>query len=160
MSEKSQKSLLKKSAMGNTNHCSRGRRWCMTINNYTNKKYLEIFTIMRNKKWKHIIGKEIGGINGTPHLQIYFESTHQVRFNAIKKLFPTAHIERANGNKKENIKYCAKDDNYVTNFDMNIIRVETETQILNNILEKMYKEPVPEGFPHFLPDYNDDNINF
>lgn len=145
MSEKSQKSQIENLAIGNTNYCSRGRRWCMTINNYTENQYLKISKIFQVKKWKYIIGKEIGEVKNTPHLQIYFESEHQVRFTAIKKLFPTAHIERAKGRKKENLIYCNKDSNFETNFHPSEWRTLSEAEVFADMLSIALENPIIEN---------------
>lgn len=84
--------------------------WCLTINNYTE----EDITITRDfgKTCKYaIIGKEVGE-QGTPHLQVYLSLEKKLPFNAIKAIFPTAHIERAKGSARQNRLYCSKENNF------------------------------------------------
>lgn len=103
---------------GNTNTSvnkrARGRRWCLTINNYSDTKTQEILEYFESHNYKYIIGYE--GEEKTKHLQIYFESKNPIKFKTIKNKFPRAHIEKAKGNRKQNIKYCSKEGNYKTNF--------------------------------------------
>lgn len=97
--------------LGNTRTRSRG--WCLTLNNWkqdeydTLKKYADTLT-------HYIIGKEVGE-NETPHLQIYLYNKNAISFDSIKKIVPRAHIEKAKGKISDNLKYCSKDNNYITN---------------------------------------------
>ena len=53
------------------------------------------------------------GEKGTLHVHIYIYSPAPMRFSRIKKVFPTAHIERARGNHSENIDYITKSGKWV-----------------------------------------------
>jgi len=101
--------------LGNTSPISRirSRRWCFTLNNYTNEEYDNIMSQMSHHSY--IIGKEVGE-QGTPHLQGYLECKNQVDFNVIKKINNRLHIEKAKGDKKQNIAYCSKEKDFKTNF--------------------------------------------
>lgn len=66
--------------------------WSLTINNPTADDE-ECINIARQKGWKVDGQKEVGE-NGTPHYQLILK-TGQVRFSAVKKTFPRAHIEVA-----------------------------------------------------------------
>ncbi len=95
-----------------TNHAA--KRWCFTINNYTDDdiKLLEI-TLTSNAFHFAIVGKEVGA-SGTAHLQGYLNSKKRIRFTGVKKLVGTkAHIEKARGSDKDNDKYCSKEGNLV-----------------------------------------------
>lgn len=70
----------------------RGTAWSITINNPTAQDEEEI-ALARQKGWK-VEGQLEKGESGTPHLQLLV-STPQVRFAAVKKTFPRAHIELA-----------------------------------------------------------------
>lgn len=88
------------------------KRWCLTLNNYSNEEYsnlVSFFSSDSSNKW--IIGKEVGE-NGTPHLQIYVNFNLKIRFTSIKKINDRLHIETARGNEIQNVKYCSKDGNY------------------------------------------------
>lgn len=70
----------------------RSSHWSVTINNPTPADYEQI-ELARQKGWK-ITGQQEAGKEGTPHLQLHL-ATPQVRFSAVKKTFPRAHIEVA-----------------------------------------------------------------
>ncbi len=96
-------------------------RWCFTINNYHNGEIsttgtsvmLEhVRSVLSNDKVRYaIFGKEVGE-QGTPHLQGYISFKSQQRFSALKKAFPTAHLEVAQGNEQQNYEYCSKQGDY------------------------------------------------
>lgn len=108
---KSQKS---QDALGNTKPKLRCRKWCMTLNNYTEDEYNNLVQVFTAKKWTYVIGKEVGE-SGTPHLQIFISSKNQITFECLKKLNERLHIEKARGDVKQNLKYCSKDGDYETN---------------------------------------------
>ena len=64
--------------------------WSVTINNPVASDE-DRLAEARQKGWK-VIGQLEKGENGTPHYQLLV-STPQVRFSAMKKAFPRAHIE-------------------------------------------------------------------
>lgn len=104
--------------LGNTNQTpkrqpSPAKRWCLTLNNYSEKEYQELISSISSENY--IIGKETGE-EGTPHLQGYIEFKEKKRLTALKKINNRIHWEAAKGNKDSNIEYCSKDNNYVTNF--------------------------------------------
>lgn len=70
----------------------RATRWSITINNPTDADE-ECLNLARQKKWK-VHGQKEKGKEGTVHYQLAVE-TPQVRFSALKKVFPRAHIEVA-----------------------------------------------------------------
>lgn len=83
------------------------RFWCLTVNNPLSQiKELP-------KGCRYIVSGNEVGEEGTPHLQIYLEMNRACRFAAIKKLFPSAHIEVRHGTGKEASDYCKKDGDYV-----------------------------------------------
>jgi len=108
---------MTQSKLGNTKPVCKSRKWCLTLNNYTETEHSDMLKIFTMKNWSHIVAEEVG-TNDTPHLQIYVEAKNAIRFTALKKLFPRAHIEVAKGNKTQNLKYCMKDGKYVTNMEV------------------------------------------
>lgn len=71
---------------------NRANTWSVTINNPIPADE-ESIAMARQKGWK-VEGQLEKGENGTPHYQLMLK-TPQVRFSAIKKQFPRAHIEQA-----------------------------------------------------------------
>jgi len=84
----------------------RATSWSVTINNPVESDY-ECIALARQKSGWRIDGEPETGKEGTPHLQLWC-TTPQVRFSAMKKAFPRAHIEIAR-NITALKKYCAKD---------------------------------------------------
>lgn len=90
-----------------------GRSWCVTYPNYSEDDYHRVISAFRNEKVRYgIVGKEVGGQTGLPHLQIFISFRNSVRFSAVKKIFPGCHIEKAVGTAEQNIAYCSKDGSF------------------------------------------------
>jgi len=86
--------------------------WCYTLNNYTEEE----IKLIRDHDGKsfayHIFGREVGGDNGTPHLQGYFQLHKKKRLGGVKKLLGInrIHLESMRGTPQEASDYCEKDD--------------------------------------------------
>lgn len=85
----------------------RGTCWSVTINNPTKSDEEWIAQARLNRGWK-VYGQLEKGAQGTEHYQLMV-TTPQVRFSAIKKAFPRAHIELAR-DKNALAKYVSKED--------------------------------------------------
>lgn len=83
--------------------------WSVTINNPTAADD-ECIALARQKGWT-VEGQLEVGAEGTPHYQLMVR-TPQVRFSAVKKAFPRAHIEQAH-NPAALARYVAKEDTRV-----------------------------------------------
>ena len=92
----------------------------------------------------YIIGKEIGE-QGTPHLQGYVEFKDKLRITALKKINNRAHWEKCKGSKDSNLKYCGKDNNYVTNMKIKKpLKILDESKLYEwqkTIIEIIKQEP-------------------
>lgn len=101
---------------GNTNSKARmrARRWTLTINNPVYEDKRTYFNTLTLECHKYIFALETGK-SGTPHIQGYVSFKNAKSFSAMKKKYPTAHIEAAKGDEKSNFKYCSKDGDYITN---------------------------------------------
>lgn len=91
------------------------RRWCFTINNYTDEDVTRIESLYTNPD-NHItylvIGREVGD-NGTPHLQGFVTFSRRKTLNVVKALISErGHYERAHGNNDQASRYCKKDGNF------------------------------------------------
>lgn len=102
---------------------SRGTRWSITINckSISRSTAEECIERARQLGWR-VYGQIERGDTGTEHFQLAV-NTPQVRFSAVKKVFPTAHIELAN-NWSALMSYCQKEDT----------RVEGIKQVSSNYL--------------------------
>ena len=87
----------------------RANSWSITINNPVASDE-ENIALARQKEWKVEGQKEVGE-NGTPHYQLLVK-TPQIRFSAVKKVFPRAHIEIAR-NVKALEQYVTKEETRV-----------------------------------------------
>lgn len=98
--------------LGNTKPARlRSRAWTLTLFNYKE----EDITLLSQQFTKYIIGEEICPTTNKQHLQCFLYNNHQVSFSSIKEKWPTAHIETAKGSIEDNLKYCSKEGNYITN---------------------------------------------
>lgn len=101
---------------GNTNPPPKSmRKCCFTLNNHTNTDKQTLLEICKKRNYKIIVGEEVGE-QGTPHLQGYIEFPSPKAWATIKKLLPKAHIERARGNREQNLEYCKKEGNFTSTF--------------------------------------------
>lgn len=88
------------------NKNTRSKKWCFTLNNYTEEELDKISGI----DCRYLLyGMEIGE-KGTPHLQGYIVFEWQKTLHRMKKYIPRAHFEPARGTHKENYAYCTKED--------------------------------------------------
>lgn len=89
---------------------ARGTCWSVTINNPTNSDEEWIALARQKSGWK-VYGQREKGAQGTEHYQLMV-TTPQVRFSAVKKAFPRAHIELAR-DRTALSKYVQKEDTRV-----------------------------------------------
>lgn len=73
----------------------RGTAWSVTLNmkNVSRERCEGMIEQAKNSNWG-VRGQIEEGKEGTPHYQLLIR-TPQVRFSAVKRVFPTAHIEKA-----------------------------------------------------------------
>lgn len=89
---------------------SKARNFIVTINNPEIDVH-QLSEIVKAAGFTHFRGQLEKGESGTLHLQATFGGK-QCRFPAIKKLFPTAHIEAAHS-PLDAWKYCGKEETRV-----------------------------------------------
>lgn len=88
------------------------RRWCFTLNNYTEAEFTSIKNYLSAKATYAVIGKEIGE-NQTPHLQAYVCLRRRQRFTAVKSSINSRiHLEAARSSPATNRAYCTKSGEY------------------------------------------------
>ena len=93
--------------LGEKKQIAPAKRWCFTLNNFTDEDKALISSIVPTKCGNAIIGSEIGD-SGTPHLQGYLEFNVKCRpLNVIP--ISGIHWEKAKGNIEANYRYCSKD---------------------------------------------------
>lgn len=87
---------------------TRSRSWIMTINNPTTADQA---SLCGHEVEYMIVGKEhFNDPDKTPHYQCYIRWSNAKTFVRMKKLFPRAHIQVANGSDLDNKKYCSKEE--------------------------------------------------
>lgn len=96
---------------GNTKQISAAKKWCMTLNNYTEEDINNIKKEITKHSPVFIIEKETGE-NGTPHLQGYIEFKTRIRPLSLK-WNNKIHWEKANGTREQNFTYCSKENNII-----------------------------------------------
>ena len=90
---------------------TRSRSWVFTINNWTDEDVLMLRALAKKARYL-LFGYETAPTTGTPHLQGYVYFTTQWRFNRVRKIFGTNHIEDCKGTPEQNHVYCTKDKKF------------------------------------------------
>jgi len=87
----------------------RSRRWCFTLNNYSQEE-LAGLGLARHVKYL-VMGKETGE-SGTPHLQGYVIFSCEKSLRALSTVSRRAHWSMALGSTDQNYTYCTKDGDF------------------------------------------------
>lgn len=114
------------------------RKWCFTLNNWTNEEKNEILSHFGTMA-QYILGYEVGE-EGTPHIQGYLEFKNAVHMSSLKKVMPRAHLERAKGSTKQNYNYCSKDGEFDSNIDFRTFREKLADECLKEYEGVEWKE--------------------
>lgn len=103
----------------------RANVWSVTINNPTSNDDQNI-AVARQRGWK-VYGQLESGESSTPHYQLMLK-TPQVRFSAVKKAFPRAHIE-VSRNPQALAAYVQKSETRVGSLSISQDRYPTLSQV-------------------------------
>lgn len=134
----------------------RGSHWMLTWNNppegfvFTDDPEdfpLEEFNSAKENGWSWLGQTEVGQ-SGTRHWQFCLDTKRQVRFSAVKKVFPACHIE-----KTKNIK---KAESYVKKFDSRLIDSASQTDEIPKYTTKDFWEDLAVVWPNFHDITSDD----
>jgi len=118
----------------------KNRKWVFTLNNYSEEEFTQIHKVFVKKGWTYIIGKEVGK-QGTPHLQGYLRSANAILFTTLKKLMPRAHLEVAKGSDQENLEYCSKEADFITNIVRKVSDGRTfQEQVTEMVIQDEYAD--------------------
>lgn len=126
----------------------RGTCWSITINNPTEE---DLKPSLPNNKW-FMKGQMEMGKDGTEHYQGML-STPQVRFSAVKKVLPRAHIEKAK-NKLALEKYVSKDDTRIATVENITSSIPTLFDYQHTIASKW--DDIE--FTEYQKQYNDEQL--
>lgn len=89
----------------------KSRRWCFTVNNYTENDIANLTQNIQAKGVYYIFSKEVG-TKGTPHLQGYCEFQNRKDLKTLKnQIHNTAHWSIARADATTNKTYIEKDEN-------------------------------------------------
>lgn len=126
------------------NSTIRATSWSVTLNMKNIKQDTADFCIAqaRQKGWK-VMGQKEKGKEGTEHYQLLVRTPH-IRFSAVKKVFPTAHIEPAR-NTKALEQYVKKSDTRVGNLPEEDSSFVTTARLWDMIYE-LYNVPHAYGW--------------
>lgn len=106
---------------------SPSKRWCFTLNNYTEEDISSIVPLFKNMVNLGVFNKEVGE-EGTKHLQGYVEFISKVR--PIGLLTKRIHWEKCRGSRMDNVFYCRKTH---ANGDMEELRrIRANTEFFDN----------------------------
>jgi len=113
----------------------RSTNWSVTINmkNVTKERADEYIQLARQKGWI-VNGQLEEGEQGTQHYQLHVK-TPQVRFSAVKRMFPTAHIEVAR-NVAALATYVKKDETRVGNLPETDDKYMTPSKLWDMIFDR------------------------
>lgn len=102
------------------NNPKKSRAYCFTLNNWTQDEFQRLRDTLIDQSSYFVIGREVGGTEGTPHLQgyVYFKSPRS--FSATLSLMGNQriHLEIAKGTAEENRRYCTKDNDFEEHGDV------------------------------------------
>lgn len=88
----------------------RDRKFCFTLNNYTDESIDAIKAVDARYL---CFGKEVAPTTGTPHLQGFIYFANPRSFASVLSLLPSGvHLEVANGTPGQNKTYCEKDGEF------------------------------------------------
>lgn len=93
----------------------RGSRWCFTLNNYTDQEVEIVNGVLSQPEVRYAIyGKEVGGDEGTPHLQGFVAFKKDWSLTKLRNILSSrAHFERARATEQEQYAYCSKEGDFV-----------------------------------------------
>ncbi len=111
----------------------RYKKFTFTLNNYGDLDFINIETFKNTYLSGLAYSKEIGGTKGTPHLQGYFVTKKGfTKKDIIQKLHEfelKPHIEIMKGTIEQNLTYCSKESELVSQGTFETLKPNLETAI-------------------------------
>lgn len=97
----------------NKKQASACKKWTFTLHKYDLTHISSLIDFFDSSNSSYIFSEEKGKSGETPHLQGYCELNNKMRMTALKaglgEAFNTIHLEKAKGNKEQNITYISKE---------------------------------------------------
>ena len=130
---------------------TQSRKWLLTINNpqLLALDHEKIMSILHLFKPDYFCMADEIATTGTYHTHVYLYSNSPIRFSTIKKRFPTAHIDKAQGTSQENRDHIRKDGKWAET-------VKADTRVADSFVE--FGTPPPpqkENSPKMYQLYQD-----
>jgi len=90
---------------------SRAKRWCFTINNWTDV-HVQLLSVLVPLHAEYVVyGREVGE-NGTPHLQGFVVFKDRKRLSTARNLVGGGHFETTRSTNERASAYCKKDNDF------------------------------------------------
>ncbi len=99
-------------SVGNNDNNAR-QQWFGTWNNYSEENYVSFVRWHTDNFSKFIIARETGKLNGTPHLQFWFNLKKRVRRSTLYRQWKGAWFDPELPDMWKSITYCRKDKQYI-----------------------------------------------
>ena len=101
---------------------NRGTRFSFTLNNWGDEELYHLYLAFVKFDVKYCMEQEVGA-GGTPHIQGYFELPKRWSFKQVKdRINGRMHFERSGGSRQENMDYCTKEGDFMTNMPVKVSR--------------------------------------
>lgn len=120
---------------------SPSKRWCFTLNNYTDENVVDLMVQLNSLGADFVIGYETGA-SGTPHLQGCIQRGLKWRpLPLLKESLSRAHFEKCKGTWLQNVEYCTKDGRYTASFDVpGFLRARMPIDELEELVKELAAE--------------------
>lgn len=145
---------------------SQAKRWCFTINNYTEDEFRTICDSAPANTTYLVAGREVGE-SGTPHLQGFLILSTKLRLRQIKALagFGRAHLEISRGTNEQAASYCKKEGNYFEHGSYETVQgkrsdFESFKEWVKEQQEPITHRDVAENFPSLWGRYRSSCLSF
>lgn len=128
ISSKSSKNVVDGNSISSTTYqISPAKKWCFTMNNYSESSISAIFSCL-DPLDRCIIGREVGE-TGTPHLQGFVNFLKKCRPISVICV-PGVHFIKCKGSEKQNIIYCSKEGDFEICGNIKLPRIKKPVKII------------------------------
>ena len=132
---------------------TQSRRYVLTINNpeQTDEEFCTYVQGLEHFKYC-IFQREKGHEKETEHIQMFLVFTIGKRFSTVKEYFPTAHIEKAQGNSVQCRDYCSKEDTRISGpYELGEFAQQGARSDLKTIVELVQNNATDEDIIKLFP---------
>ena len=130
----------------------RSRAWCFTINNPSDGDLEQVKELIETQCDIGLAELEHVDIeDGTPHIQGYLRFPNARNREAVSRLLPRAHLEKANGTWKDNWIYCSKEGKVFVEKGHSLEEAEKGQKIPFDVMYQDMKKMAPVEFEEKYP---------